>query len=327
MRVRLITTDRDPFWLIGNPAKNERDQMSQAYEESIQVTRNMQEQTGAEWDARSFFDRGNQRVTFDATVRRQFANEVERMDFLARLAAINTADQEHLWEGDVWLRTDKRSDTPGEFKEWLLPNAVIALGGTKLDAECGLRLSYRIMAGGFGSETREGTSGVALLIVNSGGGVGFEITAAQLQAFVDAHIGPSTTRFYLNLTMRLPDSPYSTSASVDIVPAGTGGGAAEFELPVASSISAIAAYLHSHLSTHGGSVTESGGTMRMIGVSQDEPANLNDWMLIHRYLDESMIEQDGDYTFGAGVDLAFDPARLLINNGSAENLLTLVTET
>lgn len=163
MRVRLITTDRDPFWLIGNPALNERDEQGQAMNEAIQATRNMQEQTGPEWEAREVFDRKNQRLTLDAAVRYEFATEWDRMDFLSRLANLDETEQEHLWEGDVWLRLDKVGSTTGEFREWKIPDAVVALAGTQIDGTCGLRLTYRIMAGGFSNSTREGLAGVSLL--------------------------------------------------------------------------------------------------------------------------------------------------------------------
>jgi hypothetical protein len=163
MRVRLITTDRDPFWLIGNPARNDRDEMSQALDESIQITRNMQQQQGAEWDASEFFDRANQRLVLDATVRYQFASEWARMDFLSRLGNIDPDEQEHHWEGDIWLRNDLMGGTAGEFREWKIPNAVVALAGTKLDGAVGVRISYRITAGGFNNFTREGLAGVSVL--------------------------------------------------------------------------------------------------------------------------------------------------------------------
>jgi hypothetical protein len=207
-----------------------------------------------------------------------------------------------------------------------MPRSVVALAGTKLDGECSIRLSYRIASGGLSHETREGTSGLAVLILSSGGGPGFEITAEELQDFVDAQITGDTTRFYFSMEMRLPESPYAVGASAEFVPEGDAVEEYQFELPVASSIADFAAYLHSQLSGDGGSVTEEDGVLRFVGVSDAEPPVLNFWAMVHRYMD-GVDEAEGNQISGEGVDLSFGIARLTVNDSSTEKLLTLITET
>lgn len=147
MRFRLEHSQRPPYWLVGDPALNERVEGSQALTGEPQITRNMQEVAGAGQDTRMFYDRQNQKVVWVVESRRQFGTEWERMDFISHLAPMDKANDEHKWEGNVWLRID--GDTPDTYREWRLPNAGISLTGTKPEGEIGLRLTYRISAGGF----------------------------------------------------------------------------------------------------------------------------------------------------------------------------------
>lgn len=160
-RFRLETETRAPYWIVGDPALNERAEMSAALSQGLEVSRNQQETTGAEWDAKIFHDSGNQGVSYTATTRREFSSIIERMDFIARLAADEEARQEHLWSGDVWLRVD----VPGSsaFKEYKIADAIVALAGSSEEGERGLRLTYRIKGGGFSGEAREGVQGIALV--------------------------------------------------------------------------------------------------------------------------------------------------------------------
>lgn len=165
MRLRLVTTDRPPFWLVGDPAKNERTDQSAALTQTVQITRNQQVVTGAEWESKLHYDRQNGSVTIDANTRYEFASEIERMDFIAELAALEAANQKHEWGGDIWLRHVVAADST--FKEWHLPDAVVSLTGTQLVGAVGLMLTYRVQAGGFDGETIEGTEGVSLTAVGS----------------------------------------------------------------------------------------------------------------------------------------------------------------
>ncbi|GEP46171.1 hypothetical protein [Brevifollis gellanilyticus] len=156
MRLRLVTTDRDPFWIVGDPALTALDKAGTAMGERVQLSRSQQSATGAGWDSQIHYDRMNQRVVITATARREFATDWERMSFLCRLAAVNETAQEHLWEGVVWLRLDQPGSTG--FREWRLGDAVVGLAGTELEGQVGLRISYTVSCGGFSSEVREGTS-------------------------------------------------------------------------------------------------------------------------------------------------------------------------
>lgn len=161
MRVRLHTTDRLPFWLVGNPTSNERVEMSSALDFKLQVSRNQQTVSGAEWDSKLVFDRDNQSVTADFTVRYEFEDSWARMDFTARLAALDRDAQEHRWSGDVWIRDEKEGTA--EYRDWLLPEAAVSLTGYDPQGAVGLVLSYRISAGGFDTaQTTQGTPFVRL---------------------------------------------------------------------------------------------------------------------------------------------------------------------
>lgn len=146
MRIRLETSDRLPFWIIGDPSHNERTEGSEALGESVQITRNQQTISGAEWEAKTFYDRGNQSVMVEATARREFADEWERHQFLEMLAPTDLTEELHRWEGDVWLRFPKAD---GTFNESKMPEAILALTGKQMDGAVGVRLTYRIQAAGF----------------------------------------------------------------------------------------------------------------------------------------------------------------------------------
>lgn len=268
MRLRLETTERDPFWIVGNPALRERDEMSEAQSETFQVSRNMQGTAGAEWDAQEFFDRKNQRVTFDATTRYEFLTEWERMDFIARLAAIDEANQEHLWQGDVWLRLDKAGTS--EFREWKLPRSVIGLAGSDLEGACGLRLRYRVTVGGFGTEAREGISSLVRLIATEPATFGVVIPAAEIQALTDAY--PSAEDFVLNVELEYSGGAY-LSVNKYLVPTGTGTGDPEFELPLSGSLDDLAAALDDDLAYP--DVTNAAGALSIISPSSTALAYLN----------------------------------------------------
>ncbi len=167
MRIRLEASGRLPFWIIGDPAAPERDvtdgvpSYSQAINESIQISRNQQTVPGTEWEAKRFRDRGNQSVTIEATGHRIFTSYTERQEYIESLCPLDPDDELHRWQGDIWVRVN---ETGGVFRDSLLPDAVIALTGTKIEGATGLYLTYRIQAGGFDfSALREGVEGIGLL--------------------------------------------------------------------------------------------------------------------------------------------------------------------
>lgn len=175
MRVLLIASDRVPFWLIGDPTRNERDVVdgrysdSQTLDETLQVTRNQQTVTGPEWQAQAVFDRGNGGVRYEFRNHKIFPTEEALMDYLTELAAVREDDELHRWQGDIWLRTVGQD---GAYSDRLLPDAAVTLAGTRRDGAVGLHLTYRITAPGFDpAESRMGTEGVFLLAEGILGGV------------------------------------------------------------------------------------------------------------------------------------------------------------
>lgn len=167
MRLRLECPTRPPFWIIGDPLANARTEQSPAYNIGLQVTRNTQTVTGAEFETRMQFDRGNQGVSFDGTCNRIFATQLERLAFIASLAPILSESQAHEWEGTAYLREDDGA----AYLEYELPECTLALMGINLRGAVGLDLTYRVQAGGFGSSA-EGVSLIKLLAAeNTGYGI------------------------------------------------------------------------------------------------------------------------------------------------------------
>lgn len=203
--------------------------MSLALHERIQVTRNQQAVTGAEWESQIHHDRKNQRVVLSANVRREFASEWERMDFLSQLASLEPDEQLHRWAGDVWLRLD--GTTAATYREWLLEDAVVGIAGTELDGAIGLRIAYTVSCGGFSGDSQEfvqlyGSVGTPVF--------GFSITGAQLNAFITSATTPDTQNFLVELTATTPGSESFYAARVF----DTAG--ADYDLPMSASMGAYA---------------------------------------------------------------------------------------
>lgn len=248
MRIRLETTERDPFWLIGNPAKNPRAEESEAYEEVLQITRQQQSVAGAGQDVTEHFDRGNQKLVLEATVKREFESEWARMDFLARLAAMEEANQEHLWSGDAWIRLDKM-DGSGDFREWLLPGVVVALSATRIEGAVSLHVRYRITAGGFGGETREGNSSLALLIGSDRDYCGIINSIAELDALMSASYG--TTTDYFNMVLHYGLAGGGGAVSTPGARLMTSGATLddEFNLPLSGVAADVAEFLAGYVAS------------------------------------------------------------------------------
>ncbi|GEP46173.1 hypothetical protein [Brevifollis gellanilyticus] len=240
MRLRLAATDRDPFWIIGDPALSARGEMSLALNERIQVTRNQQSVTGAEWDTQVHMDRKNQRVQLSANVRREFASEWERMDFMARLARLEPDEQLHRWAGDVWLRLDGADGAT--FSEWLLEDAVVAVAGTELDGAIGLRMAYTVSCGGFSGVSHLGTSMQFLLQGSTPAALGMMMSISELDALMAAATTPATDFFMIFVTVEYAFGAF-TSYGNALVPPGVTPGFGEYALPLSSCGAAVAADL------------------------------------------------------------------------------------
>lgn len=231
MRFRIEASDRDPYWFIGNPAQNERTEMSAALDERVQITRNQQTVPGAEFEGVLVRDRKNQRLVFTATVKRTFESDWDREDFLMRLAALGPGEQEHRWQGDVWVRRDKMGTT--EFKEWKLADAVIGISGTDYLGECGLKITYTITAGGYSGQTRSGTSQLALLTGSSAPLYGMKMSIVDLDALMLSHTNGFTDFFIFRVTIQYAGGGAYTSYGKNLVPSGDTPGFDEYELPLA----------------------------------------------------------------------------------------------
>lgn len=181
MRIRIESDGKLPFWLAGNPSLNPRTEQSEVLNEQVQITRSQQEVTGSDWEVKQFEDRGNQGVVYIASVKWQFTDTWAAMDFIAALAPNDAAQRLHEWSGNVWLREDKEGTD--EYKEWLLPKAVVSLASAVRNA-VRVEVSYRISAGGFGG-TGTGTSTLVNLVANSAGFNGVRITPAMILAALE----------------------------------------------------------------------------------------------------------------------------------------------
>lgn len=158
MKLRLDAPSKAPFWFVGDPAVNVRD-FAEAMNLVVRLQRNQQPVPGAGQDSSDFYDRGNQRLAFEASTAKICGTVIERMDEFAKLAALAPGDQPHAWAGDVWARVE----TAGEFAEYRLPEALISLAGVEFEGAVGLRLRYLVQAGGIDYSGKvTGTKGVAI---------------------------------------------------------------------------------------------------------------------------------------------------------------------
>lgn len=191
MRLLLETDDRAPYWLVGDPTLNDRTDQSSGMAEQIQVMRNQQVVTGADWETTLGLDRGNQQVTITCSTRRQFDSEQERMDYIAALSATNAAEQLHRWAGSVTVRVDDLIS--GTYRDYLLPDAVVGLAGMVLVGAVGLTLTYQVRAGGFGARSSLGTNGEMFnLTASDAGGIFLECDDTALSAAISSALSMSS---------------------------------------------------------------------------------------------------------------------------------------
>ena len=247
MRIRLHASDRLPFWIIGDPALNERTEASQSLEDRVQITRNQQPVTGAEWEVKTFYDRQNGSVVYEVTGRREFASDWARHEYLMSLAPTDLAEEAHRWEGDVYVRFPNADST---FNESKLPDAVISLAGQVLDGAVGLRLTYRIQAGGF--DVAANVSGVEKVALEADGISG---DACQMVLFATTSGGafdnagavisgtaPSSLTAGQTLSISIGYEGVSETIKLfkAVAPGGSTPGFIAIETPVVSNLAVIA---------------------------------------------------------------------------------------
>jgi hypothetical protein len=159
--------------------------------EQIQVTRNQQVVTGADWETTLGLDRGNQQITITCSTRRQFDSEQERMDYIAALSATNAEEQLHRWAGSVTVRVDDLIS--GTYRDYLLPDAVVGLAGLVLVGAVGLTLTYQVRAGGFGARSSLGTNGEMFnLVATDAGGLYLLCDDAAINAAIASALSMSS---------------------------------------------------------------------------------------------------------------------------------------
>jgi len=240
MRLRLEASGEVPFWFVGDPTKNERTEMSLALDESFQYQRNQQSVSGVEWEAQKHYDRKNQRFSVAATVNYKFESDWERMDFFAKVAALDPADRLHKWEGQVWLRIDKAGTT--EFREWQLADAIIGINATVPKGGISLDLRYTVTCKGFGS-AQEGTSEIVQLVGELVQGLSLSAPAADIQELIDDVITGDTVHFPFIIRCSFPSGPDVTTSRYFLPPGDTPVPGVSYALPVADSLPALAADL------------------------------------------------------------------------------------
>lgn len=196
MRLRIEAPNKAPYWFVGSPNVNVRE-FAEAMDLAVTVQRQQQQVAGAGQDTASFLDRGNQRVTIQATTTRTFASAIARMDFLAQLAPADAADRVHEWQGDVWLREEDGAN----FAEWLLEDAVVSLAAVDPIGAVGLRLRYAIQAGGFGDKQQSVVSD--LLFRLNLARASLDVTSAQLAS--EATTAGLTDGDWLDVVLQWPE--------------------------------------------------------------------------------------------------------------------------
>lgn len=184
MRLLLNTPDRSPYWLVGDPALNDRTQQSGSLNDTIQLTRNQLIVAGSDWETVLAEDRGSQRVVITATTRREFENEIQRMDFVSSLGSKDPALQLHRWQGDVTVRIEGAN---GLYKDYTLPGAQIGLSAISPIGAVDLRLTYTVTCGGFGVPDGSGTSGALFdLIATDPGSTSGLLLSSVVEAAVQS---------------------------------------------------------------------------------------------------------------------------------------------
>lgn len=273
-RLRLETTDRLPFWIVGDPAKNERTELSQTLGAQMQITRNTQLVSGAEWDVVQAYDRKNNKVVFTAEANRKFASAEARMAFLQTLAPVAADEALHLWEGTVWLRMSKPD---ASFIEWPVPSAVITLAGTRLDGAVGLMITYQIVAGGISSATRTGYEGIflqasgipgdvcELILYGTTSGGSFDNADSVFSGSPPATLTAGTT---LELEIGDNNSGLTNLTFEVVAPGGSAsGGNIAIETPFIDNLDVISAYLQNYANVRSFSGVISGRKFLYLGWS------------------------------------------------------------
>lgn len=302
MRIRLETTERDPFWIIGNPAANERAStevagMSSALNDAFQATRNQQAVSGAEWEAQVFYDRKNQRFAVDATTRYEFLTEWDRMDFLSRLVALEEDAQEHLWEGVAWLRLDKPGST--EYREWELPRAVVSLVGVDPVGTVALMLRYRVQAGGFSGATLNGLSELVTL-TGTISRLGLRLSIAALDAACAACaavLSADTHDFVFTLETENIGGGGFISGPWYFLPGGGSGAFGMMAYPLSTDLTRFMAEI---MSTFSGLTAEVDGTDLLIVQPETAVYSSVFFSLSHRYYDTYGVLQSTLLLSGIG---------------------------
>lgn len=151
MRLRLEAPSTAPCWLVGDPTVPDR-QQSDVLKDTWQITRQNQAIAGPGYESKIYYDRGNQGIAFDAQGHWIFANEFQRMAFLASLAPADGETGRHKWAGACYVRIEQGDS----WEDWPIPGAIISLASVVHSGRVGLILTYRVQAPGVSQVTTTG---------------------------------------------------------------------------------------------------------------------------------------------------------------------------
>lgn len=154
MKLKLVV-EGVTYWIVGNPNASERVMASDSLKESLNAGRTQQVVPGSNWHKVDVRDQCNQRLSIDMECRRIFADEWERLAFMARVTPEVEDDALHPWIGELWLRVDHGAWAWSERK---ITKGILSLVGTAFEGECSVLLTYRVQTGGLSAETRSGVS-------------------------------------------------------------------------------------------------------------------------------------------------------------------------
>lgn len=135
--------DNRRYWLAGDPAIAMGSQHTGLSDESRSISRMQQEESGAGWQAKKFFDRANAAVTMGFSTDRTFATAFLAWRWRNRLSFLDPVLQSHPFEGDVVMRFWRPEVTPDSWSEEIIRGCVISVSGIRPNG-ASLQISYQL---------------------------------------------------------------------------------------------------------------------------------------------------------------------------------------
>jgi hypothetical protein len=155
MKIKVVDSEEDIWWLIGKPDVSVRKQ-SDAMAQARTLARAQELGIGGPgWIKVKQFDRGNDGLTIEATTHVVFDTELECFQFMRSFSGLD-ADKPYPLSGTVHLRIE---EADGDWFENVMEGAVIAALSVDAAGAVGCRVRYRFAGGHLRDGTETGESG------------------------------------------------------------------------------------------------------------------------------------------------------------------------